>query len=177
MPLGIILLNCEIERLYSNLLHTNVDFFAGQGHIFMFCFAARWSCFINQVKSKMDNLPEETNLFVYFVSTIFSPNEATSHNGRTITNIKSKANVFIHQYARVSKLNMSRVDRDLNCQFKNRQRNSWPWQHSTFISQVTRSFGSPEIIIHIQLILFSCSLSTYLEGCHNHSIAESWGIS
>ena len=36
-----------------------------------------------------------------------SLNEAMSHNGWTITDIKSKANVFINHYARVSKLNMS----------------------------------------------------------------------
>ena len=47
-----------------------------------------------------------------------SPNEAMSHNGRTITNIKSKANVFIHHYARVNKLNVSWVNQDLNRQFK-----------------------------------------------------------
>ena len=47
-----------------------------------------------------------------------SPNEAMSHNGRTITDIKSKANVFINHYARVSKLNMSQSDRDTNRQFK-----------------------------------------------------------
>ena len=47
-----------------------------------------------------------------------SPNEAMSHNGRTITDIKSKANVFINHYARVSKLNMSQSDRDINRQFK-----------------------------------------------------------
>ena len=41
-----------------------------------------------------------------------------SHNGRTITDIKSKANVFINHYARVSKLNMSQSDRDTNRQFK-----------------------------------------------------------
>ena len=35
-----------------------------------------------------------------------SPNEAISHNGRTIIDIKSTANVFINHYARVSKLNM-----------------------------------------------------------------------
>ena len=47
-----------------------------------------------------------------------SPNEAMSHNGRTITDIKSKANVFINHYARVSKLNMSQSDRDINHQFR-----------------------------------------------------------
>ena len=49
-----------------------------------------------------------------------SSNEAMLHDGRTITDIKSKANIFINHYARVSKLNMSRVDRDLNRQFKKR---------------------------------------------------------
>ena len=33
-----------------------------------------------------------------------SPNEAMSHNGWTITDVKSKANVFMNYYARVSKL-------------------------------------------------------------------------
>ena len=47
-----------------------------------------------------------------------SPNEAMSHNSRTITDIKSKANVFINHYTRVSKLNMSQSDRDINQQFK-----------------------------------------------------------
>ena len=43
-----------------------------------------------------------------------------SHNGRTITDIKSKANVFINHYARVSKVNMSQSERDTNQQFKKR---------------------------------------------------------
>ena len=43
-----------------------------------------------------------------------SPNEAMSHNGRTITDTKSKANVFIDHYARVSKLKMSQSDHDMN---------------------------------------------------------------
>ena len=47
-----------------------------------------------------------------------SPNEAMSHNGRTITDTNSKANVFINHYARVSKLKMSQSDRDINRQFK-----------------------------------------------------------
>ena len=47
-----------------------------------------------------------------------SPNEAMSHNGRTITDTKSKANVFINHYARVSKLKMSQSDCDINRQFK-----------------------------------------------------------
>ena len=49
-----------------------------------------------------------------------SPNEAMSCNGRTITDIKSKANVFINHYARLSKLNMSQSNRDTNQQFKKR---------------------------------------------------------
>ena len=47
-----------------------------------------------------------------------SPNEVMSHNGQTITDTKSKANVFINHYARVSKLKMSQSDRDINQQFK-----------------------------------------------------------
>ena len=46
-----------------------------------------------------------------------SPNEAMPDNGRTITYIKSKAKFFVNYYARVSKLNLSKADRDLNCQF------------------------------------------------------------
>ena len=47
-----------------------------------------------------------------------SPNEAMSHNGRTIIDIKSKVNIFIKHYARVSKLNMSQAHRDINRQLK-----------------------------------------------------------
>ena len=43
-----------------------------------------------------------------------SPNKAMSHSGWIITDIKSKANVFINHYARISKLNMSQSDRDTN---------------------------------------------------------------
>ena len=49
-----------------------------------------------------------------------SSNEAMSHNGWTITDIKFKPNVFINHYARVSKLNMSQTDRNPNHQFKKR---------------------------------------------------------
>ena len=49
-----------------------------------------------------------------------SPNEAMSHNGWTIIDIKSKANIFINHYARVSKFNMSQSDCDTNRQFKKR---------------------------------------------------------
>ena len=37
-----------------------------------------------------------------------SPNEAMSHNSRTITDTKFKANIFIIHYASVSKLHMTR---------------------------------------------------------------------
>ena len=43
-----------------------------------------------------------------------SPNKAMSRSGWIITDIKSKANVFINHYARISKLNMSQSDRDTN---------------------------------------------------------------
>ena len=49
-----------------------------------------------------------------------SPNEAMSHNGFTIADIKFKANVFLNHYTRVSKLNMSQTDRYLNRQLKKR---------------------------------------------------------
>ena len=47
-----------------------------------------------------------------------SPNEVMSRNGRTITDIKYKANIFINLYARVSKRNMSQADRDINRHLK-----------------------------------------------------------
>ena len=45
-----------------------------------------------------------------------SPNEDMSHNGRALTRIKTKANIFVNHYAKVSKLNMSKADRDLSLQ-------------------------------------------------------------
>ena len=48
------------------------------------------------------------------------PNEAMSHNGRTINDIKSKANLFLNHYAKVIKLKMSQSNRDINRQFKKR---------------------------------------------------------
>ena len=41
-----------------------------------------------------------------------SPNEAMSHNGRTITDIKTKAKIFVNHSTRVIKLNMSKANRD-----------------------------------------------------------------
>ena len=41
-----------------------------------------------------------------------------SHNGRTITDLKSKSNIFVNHHARVSKLNMLQSDHDINQQFK-----------------------------------------------------------
>ena len=49
-----------------------------------------------------------------------SPNKAMPRDSRIITDIKSKANVFINHYTRVSKFNMSRVNQDTNQQFKKR---------------------------------------------------------
>ena len=49
-----------------------------------------------------------------------SLNETMSHDGRTITDIKSKANVFINHYTRVSKISMSQSNRDTNRQFRKR---------------------------------------------------------
>ena len=47
-----------------------------------------------------------------------SPNEIIPHHVFTITNTKSKANIFINLYARVSKLHMTKVDCDLNRHLK-----------------------------------------------------------
>ena len=52
---------------------------------------------------------------------INSSNKTMSHDGQTITSIKSKVNVFIHHYARVVNLPCLHVDWDLNRQFKKRQ--------------------------------------------------------
>ena len=126
-----------------------------------------------------------------------SPNEAMSHNGRTITDTKSKANVFINHYARVSKLKMSQSNRDINQQFKKSikvpsadDESCAPILmsklqsaikkikgNSTLISQVTRSFDPPGITIHLQLIILTCSLPRNLEGCHYHSTTQSWEVS
>ena len=91
---------------------------------------------------------------------------------------------------RISKLNMSQADQDLNCQLKKRlntpfadderstsngwviichqkdevKRSRWPWQNSTIISQVTWFFAPSVITIHIQLIFFTHSLSKNLGG-------------
>ena len=47
-----------------------------------------------------------------------SPNEAMSHNGQTITDIRSKANTVINHYARVTKVNMSQDNLDITQKFK-----------------------------------------------------------
>ena len=58
--------------------------------------------------------------FMVWTVLLMPTHQTMSHNSYSITNIKSKANVFINYYTRVSKLNMSRVDWDLNRQFKKR---------------------------------------------------------
>ena len=132
-----------------------------------------------------------------------APTNSPPQNGRTITNIKSKVNVFINHYTRVSKLNMSQVDQSQPSIHKNdsphhlltmkavllfkwvsyympskrwKTKEQLHW-HSTIISQVTWSFGPPGITILTQLIFFSCSLSKNLEGCYHYSITESWEMS
>ena len=49
---------------------------------------------------------------IAFVRRSIKTKEAMSHSGRAITDIKSKANVFINHYTRVSKINMWQSDRD-----------------------------------------------------------------
>ena len=94
------------------------------------------------------------------ISTVNSKNDSTHHplTMNAVVQFKWRWVIIYHQKDEV-------------------QRSSWPWQHSTFISQVTRSFDPPGITMRIQLILFSSSLSTYLESCDNHSITERWEIS
>ena len=115
-----------------------------------------------------------------------SPNEAMFLDGRTITDIKFKANVFIHHYARVSKLTMSRADRDSVPSADDES--CAPLQMCKLLSTIKKikhkGAAGPGNIppsfqksLHIQVILFTCSLSTYLEGCHNHFVTESWEIS
>ena len=41
-----------------------------------------------------------------------SPNEAMSHNGHTITGIKTKAKIFVNHSTRVIKLNMLKANHD-----------------------------------------------------------------
>ena len=47
-----------------------------------------------------------------------SPNESMSHNGCTVTSIKTKANILVNHYGRVSQLNMPKADHDLNRHLK-----------------------------------------------------------
>lgn len=47
-----------------------------------------------------------------------SPNEAMSHKGKTITSNKKKANVFMQHYASVSKLKLSKENRETNRHLK-----------------------------------------------------------
>ena len=49
-----------------------------------------------------------------------SPNEAIVHNGRTITDQKQKANIFVNHYARVSNISLTSTDRDLVRHFMKR---------------------------------------------------------
>ena len=113
--------------------------------------------------------------------------------------------VFINHYTRISKLNKSQADRDLNWQFKKHlntpsvdDENCPPLQMSELLSAIKNmkdkgaagpdnippSFlklfdplTHPGITIHIELIFFTWSLPTHLEVCDNHSITESWEIS
>ena len=47
-----------------------------------------------------------------------SPNEAMIHEGKTITTSREKANVFMNHYANISKLQLSKKERDLNRNLK-----------------------------------------------------------
>ena len=47
-----------------------------------------------------------------------SLNEGMSHKGPTITYIKTKSNIFVNPYYRVSKLHWFKDEHGLNCLFK-----------------------------------------------------------
>ena len=117
-----------------------------------------------------------------------SPNEAMSHNGRTITDIKSKANVFINHYARVSKLSMSQYDRDTNWQFNKRikapsvdNESCAPLlmselQFAIKKTKDKRAAGPDNIPPSFLKSLGPLALQELLEGCHYHSTTQSWEI-
>ena len=130
-----------------------------------------------------------------------SPNEAISHNGRTIIDIKSTANVLINHYARVSKLNMSQSDCDTNSQFNKRlnalsidDESCAPLLMGELQSAIKKTKGKgaagsdnippsflkslgplalQELLSIFQLIILTFSVPTSLEDCHHHSIAQS----
>ena len=127
-----------------------------------------------------------------------SPNKAMSHNSRTITDHKSKSNIFINHYARVSKLNMSPCNYEINRQFKKclyapsvddescaliligklqssikRMKGKGPAGPNNIPPSYLKALGP---LAH-QLIIFTCSLPTNLEGCHYHTTTQSWEIS
>ena len=126
-----------------------------------------------------------------------SPNEAISHNGRTITDIKSKVNVFINHYARVSKLKMSQSDRDTNRQLKKRIKVSSvdnegcaPLIMSGLQSAVKKMKGEgaagpdnipPSFLKSLGPLALQELLSIFTAhesgGCHYHSTTQNWGIS
>ena len=133
-----------------------------------------------------------------------SPNKAMSHDGWTITDIKSKAIISINHYARVSKLNMSHSDCDINWRFRKcinapsvadescaplqMGHNYLPSKRWKVKEKLTLTTSHHHFSIHLALWPsrnyypysthhFTCSLPTNLEGHHNHSISQSWEIS
>ena len=73
-----------------------------------------------------------------------SSNKAMSHNGCNISSIKTKANISVHRYSRVSKLNMSKADCDLNRHFK---------KHST-LHQLTM-----KVVFHFKCVSYCLPLN------------------
>ena len=107
-----------------------------------------------------------------------SPNEAMSHNGRTIADTKSKANVFINHYARVSKMSQSKWD--INRQFKKSikvpsadDESCAPILMSELQSAIKKIIITIIHFIYHQLQL----LVKNLEGCHYHFTIQSWEVS
>ena len=117
-----------------------------------------------------------------------SPNEAMSHKGRTNTDTKSEANVFINHYARVSKLKMSQYDPDINWQFRKSikvlsadDEICTPILMSELQSAIKkmkakRAAGPDNIPPSFLKSLGPLALQELLEGCHYHSTTQSWEI-
>ena len=129
-----------------------------------------------------------------------SPNEAMSHDGQTITNIKP--NVFINHYTGVSKLNMSHSDCEINLQFKKAINAPSVDNEVVLIGELQSSIikrwkvkeqlalTTFNLYFSSHLVLWSsrnyCPYSTHpfhlctaheSGGCQNHSITESGEIS
>ena len=71
-----------------------------------------------------------------------SPNEAMVHDGRLITSNRRKANIFALHYSKVSKLEMSKANREENRQLKQHLRR---WRTSNLFPGEEKDFTANEL--------------------------------